>query len=200
MLLARHLEVAPLSDAPWCSGVVPSDILDRPTLVVWALGSLEGYANRVELLCAVVDCITEEVNPIEVEGAQELLQLMSPHPDGLSPEGFDVEALKARAEQILLSEFNAIATIFGDRDGLLTEKARSAVLSHAERQVSRNERQLAKDDLNVRLRNMYLGWNRRIEGETESKLAEIERRSGVRSSLEVIGLALLHPHINPTDN
>ena len=193
MLLARHLETAPPSDAPWCSCLVPSNILDRPTLVVWALGSLEGYASRVELLCAVVDCITEEVSPIEVERAQELLQVMSAHPDGRSPGIYDVEALKARAEQILLSEFNGIATMFGDRDGLLAEKARSAVLSHAERQVSRNERQLEKDDLNVNLRNMYLGWNRRIEGETETRLAEIERRSGVRSSLEVIGLAQLYP-------
>ena len=37
------------------------------------------------------------------------------------------------------------------------------------------------------------GWNRRIEQETETKLDEIERRSGVRSSLEVIGMALLIP-------
>ena len=93
----------------------------------------------------------------------------------------------------LLSEFNGIATAFGARDGLLTEKAKSAVRSHAERQLSRNERQLSRDDLNVNLRNMYRGWNRRIEDETESKLAEIERRSGIRSSLETIGIAVLHP-------
>ena len=57
----------------------------------------------------------------------------------------------------------------------------------------RNDDQLAKPDLNARLRTLYSGWNRRIEQETETKLKEIERRSGVRSSLEVIGMALLIP-------
>ena len=193
MLLARHLERGPLSDAPWCSGVVPSDMLDMPTMLVWAVGSLDGYASKAELLCAAVDCATGEVSPIPVERAQKLLQATSARPDGLSSDGFDVEVLKTRAEQTLLSEFNGIATAFGARDGLLTEKAKSAVRSHAERQLSRNERQLSRDDLNVNLRNMYRGWNRRIEDETESKLAEIARRSGIRSSLETIGIAVLHP-------
>ena len=193
MLLARHLESTPLLDVPWCSCVVPSAVLGTTTLVVWALGSLAGYANRVELLCAEVDCLTGEVNPVEIERAQELLQVMTTHPEEESRNDPDIEVLKGRAEEVLLSEFSRIARVFGNRDGLLAEKARSAVLSHAERQVTRNDRQLSRDDLNVRLRNMYLGWNRRIAAETDSRLAEIERRSGVRSSLQVIGLALLYP-------
>ena len=45
VLLARHLEKETSPDTPWCSGAVPSDKLDRPTILVWAVGSLQGYAN-----------------------------------------------------------------------------------------------------------------------------------------------------------
>lgn len=193
MLLARHLERRQLSDTPWCLSVVPPHILDRPTTLVWAIGSLDGYATRAEFLCAAVDNTTGEVRPITVERAQRLLLTMSTPRNGLSADSFDVEAFKTRAEQFLLSEFNGIATVFGERDRLLIEKAESAVRSHAKRQLNRNERQLSKDDLNVNLRNMYLGWSRRIESETESRLAEIGRKSGIRSSLEIIGMAVLSP-------
>ena len=37
-----------------------------PTVLVWAVGSLQGYTNRVDLLCATVDCEAGTVNPIEV--------------------------------------------------------------------------------------------------------------------------------------
>ena len=168
-------------------------MLERPTTLVWAIGSLEGYATRAELLCAAVDSATGEISPIVIEQAQKLLLTMSASHDGLPSDSFDVQAIKTRAEQFLFSEFNGIATAFGERDRLLTEKAESAVRSHAKRQLNRNERQLAKDDLNVNLRNMYLGWSRRIEDEAESKLAEIRRKSGIRSSLEIIGMAILLP-------
>ena len=56
---------------------------------------------------------------------------------------------------------------------MLTEKARQAVRSHAQRQISRNERQLSRENLNSNLRNMYVGWNRRLLAETEAKLAEM---------------------------
>ena len=65
--------------------------------------------------------------------------------------------------------------------------------SHAERQKRRNNDQLAKPDLDPRLRDLYSGWNQRIEQETATKLADIKQRSSVQSSLEVIGLALLTP-------
>ena len=193
MLLARYLEGRQLSDTPWCLGVVPRDMLNRATTLVWAIGSLDGYATRAELLCAAVDSVTEEVSSIAVERAQKLLLAISAQHEEQSRIGINVEGLKTRAEHFLLSEFNGISTVFAERDRLLTEKAESAVRSHARRQLSRNERQLAKDDLNVNLRNMYLGWNRRIEGETESRLADIRRKSGIRSSLEVIGMAVLSP-------
>ena len=193
MLLVRHLERGTRFDAPWCSGDVPSDMLDKTLMLVWAIGSLEGYANRAELLCAAIDCVTEEVSPIPFEHAQKLLKAMStPNDMGLGY-GLDLEALKDRVEHALLSEFNNIAKVFTERDRILAEKARSAVRSHSRRQLARNERQLAKDGLNVSLRNMFVGWNRRIESETESKLAEIEMRIGIRSSVEVIGMAVLSP-------
>ena len=75
-----------------------------------------------------------------------------------------------------------------------TEKAKQAVQSHAQRQIDRNERQLQREDLNVNLRNMYDGWNRRIRTETVSKLAEIDQKGRVRSSLEIIGAAIIRPH------
>ena len=70
MLLARNLVRGALSDTPWCFGVVPSETLDRPTTLVWAIGSLDGYANRVELLCAAVDNATDEVSLITVEAVR----------------------------------------------------------------------------------------------------------------------------------
>ena len=149
MLLARHLERRQLSDTPWCLGEVPPDMLNRPTTLVWAIGSLNGYATRAELLCAALDSSTGEVSPITVERAQKLLLAMSEPHDGLSADSFDMEALKTRAEQFLMSEFNGVATTFAERDRLLTEKAESAVRSHSKRQLNRNERQLAKDDLGL---------------------------------------------------
>ena len=164
-----------------------------PTTLVWAIGSLDGYATRAELLRASVDRATGDVGPIMIERSLQLLLGMSASEDGLSSGSLDVEDLRTRAKQFLLSEIGDNASVFGERDRLLTEKAESAVRSHASRQLNRNERQLAKNDLNANQRNMYLGWNRRIEGETESNLAEIGRKSGVRSSLGVIGMAVLSP-------
>ena len=193
VLLARHLEKDPLSDTPWCSGLVPSDMLDRPTMVVWAVESLQGYANRAELLCAAVDCATGMVDPIPVDRVQALVRSVRPPGNGHVNIGLDIEALKARAEQSLQDQFKSTATAFRLRNELLTDKARRAVRSHANRQLSRNERQLSRGDLDARLRNMYSGWNRRINEETQSKLDEIERKSAVRSSLEIIGMAAVYP-------
>ena len=193
MLLARHLETGHQSDTPWSLGAVPADMLDKPTTLVWAIGSLDGYATKAELMCVAVDRTSEEVTPIPVEHAQKLLLAMSEPHDGLSANSLDVDALKTRAEQFLMSKFNGFATAFAARDTLLTDKAESAVLSHARRQLNRNQRQLAREDLNANLRSMFLGWNRRIEDESESKVAEIRRKSGIRSSLEIIGMAVLSP-------
>ena len=193
LLLARHLERGPLSDTPWCSATVPSDMVTKLTALVWAVGSLEGYTSRAELLCVTVDCETAVVGPVSVDRAQEVMRAMSAPRDRQFNVSVDIEVIKAQAEQTLLAQFKGVANAFSLRDGLLTDKAKRAVHSHAERQITRNERQLSKNDLNIRLRNMYRGWNRRIEGETQSKLAEIERKSGVRSSLEIIGMAIICP-------
>ncbi len=193
LLLARHLEKTPLSDTPWCSAAVPQEMLDTPAVLVWAVGSLEGYTNRAELLCATVDCVTQRVYTFPVERAQALLRKMSAPRDAALDAGVDVEALMAEAEQTLLAQFRDLASTFSARERILTDKARRAVRSHAERQISRNERQLARDDLNPRLQTMYRGWNRRIEAETQSKLDDIDKKSGVRSSLEIIGMAVMYP-------
>ena len=193
VLLARHLEQEMSPDTPWCSGTVSADKVDVPTMLVWAVGSLEGYANRAELLCATVDCASESIAPMPVDQAQELVRSMSPPTSEQVNVGLDIEALKARAEQSLLDQFESTARAFRSRDKLLTDKARRAVRSHAERQLSRNERQLARSDLNVSLRNLYSGWNRRVRETMQSKLDEIERKGGVRSSLEIIGMSVLYP-------
>ena len=193
LLLARHLAGASSSDIPWCSGVVQGEMVSAPTMLVWALGTLEGYTNRVELLCSAVDISKETVNPVSVERAQELSRVISTPVDEQSPGGKDIEELIAQAEETLLSQFKGIADVFAARDGLLTDKARQAVHSHAQRQISRNERHLSRENLNSNLRNLYVGWNRRVLAETEAKLAEIDRKSGIRSSLEVIGAALYIP-------
>ena len=193
VLLPRHLEKASPSDTPSCSGIVPSHILESPTLLVWAVGSLEGYTNRVELLCAAVDCNSETVNPIEIRRAQDLLRALSDSERQGQSSGIDIERLATKAEQVLLSEFESVSGAFGSRNSILTNKAKQAVLSHAERQVGRNQRQLSREELNPRLRSMFAGWNRRVESESQSKLADIEQKSSVRSSLEVIGVALMLP-------
>ena len=92
-----------------------------------------------------------------------------------------------------MSTFDSAKKTFVARETLLINKAKQAVRSHSKRQRKQNEQQLAKDDLNPRLRRLYEGWNRRLEGETQAKLADIEQKSGIRSSLEIIGMAVIHP-------
>ena len=193
LLLARHLERDLLTDVPWCSGVVPSNAVSEPTMLVWAIGSLEGYTNRVELLCAAVDCAEGMAKSIPVEQAQELLRAVSDTAGSALYGGINVEALKAAAEEVLLRQFKGVSDTFVSRDNLLTEKAKQAIQSHAQRQIGRNERHLQSENLNINLRNMYQGWNRRIHDETVSKLAEIDQKGGIRSSLEIIGAAIIHP-------
>ena len=193
VLLARHLAGSPISDTPWCRSVAPPEMTDRTMMLVWAVGSLEGYTKRVELLCAAVDCTTGTADPIPVERAQELMKALSSPETGHTETSIDVETLKTQAEQTLLVQFNSITDTFVARENILIEKANRAVKSHAERQVIRNERQLAKEDLNSKLRTLYSGWNRRLAEETRSKLAEIEQRSGLRSSLEILGMAVIYP-------
>ena len=193
MLLARNLERDSQTGAPRCIATVPADLVDVPTMLVWAIGSLEGYTNRAELLCAAIDCVTGEVVPIPVERGQEYLRAMTDVAGDLSSSEFDVDALTKSAEQALLTEFESVKSAFETRESTLTDKARRAVRSHAERRVARNDRQLSNEDLNPRLRTMYNGWNRNIESETQAKLAEIDRRSGSRTSLEIIGVAVVYP-------
>ena len=193
VLLVRHLDRAVSSETPSSIGTVPSDVIQEPILLVWAVGSIEGYTNRAELLCAAVDCSAETVNPIEVREAQSILGAMSKTDHQGQSSGLDIERLAAKAEQVLLSEFESVSDVFSSRDSILTNKAKQAVISHNERLLSRNQRQLSRDDLNPRLRTMFEGWNRRLEGETQSKLDEIERKGSVRSSLEIIGVALVYP-------
>ena len=40
---------------------------------------------------------------------------------------------------------------------------------------------------------MYSGWSRRIEAETQTKMDDIDQKSRVRSSLQIIGVALIYP-------
>ena len=194
VLLARRFERDKVTDTPWCIGQVPDEIsgLDLMALV-WAIGSLEGYARRAELLCAVVDCSTGVVNPIPVERAQEILGAIRPLETGVGVTALDLDNLVDRAEHELLAQFNRVADTFGTRNAILVEKAKRAVSSHAERRIKRNDRRLAEPDLNERLRNMFTSNNANIRGGMQAKLDELDERSGVRSSLQVIGMAVVHP-------
>ncbi len=193
MLLARHLEGKPLSDPPWCSGSVPQGLIDRTMMLVWAIGSLEGYTERAELLCATVDCTTAEAEPIPVARAQDLMQALSTSTDVSREAGIEIGSLSTKAEDTLWSQFKNITNTFTSRDHLLTEKAKRAVRSHANHKLMWLERQLSRENLDLRLMRMYQGWRRNLEGETQTKLAELEKRSGTRSSLEIIGMAVIHP-------
>ncbi len=182
---------------PWCAGVAETTTVSKPTMIVWAVGSLEGYTSRTELLCAAVDCETVSVNSIPVDQAQRILRAMSAPLSQDLQKSPNLETLIFQAEQTILSNFSDIANVFKARDRILTDKARQAVRSHAERQIRRNKNQLSKRDLNKKLKNMYIGWNRRLERESKIKMEEIERRSGIRSSLKIIGVALVKPHFGP---
>ena len=197
VLLARHLAREPLSDIPYSAGVAPKTLVDKPTTLVWAVGSLEGYTNRAELLCATVDCATLSVSPITVPNAQGWLRSLSPLPSGPAEPRADVEVLMNRAEHTLLSQFARITTTFNLRNELLTSKARQAVRSHADRKLGWLDRQLSRDDLKDNIGNLYRGWSRRIEAETQSKMDEIDQKSRVRSSLQIIGVAVMHPDNTP---
>ena len=118
--------------------------------------------------------------------------MLTPSPDGWSGD-VDLDQLTARAEQALLDQFALLAKAFNSRNDLLTDKARQAVDSHAARKLSWLRRQLSRDDLKNNMRNLYRGWSRKIESETQSKRDEIEQKGQVRSSLEIVGVAVIHP-------
>ena len=197
VLLARNFGGQSAAEMPWCAGVVPPEMASSATAVVWAIGTLEGYAGRSELLCASVDVDTGRVVSLPVEQAQLLARAMEAPPDEDSYSFADVESLREQAEQTLLRQFKQTSESFASRDQMLADKAKQAVESLANRRKQRNDDQLAKPDLDDRLRALHLGWNRRIEKETTIKLDEIERKSGVRSSFEVIGMMLLFPRPVP---
>ena len=193
VLLARHLTQEPLSDTPYCAGIVPTTEVDRPTMLVWAVGSLEGYTNRVELLCATVDCDTGTVNSISIDQAQKWMRALSPVHDGQEIVGVDSDVLFPQAEQALLAQFKDLTRTFNSRNDLLSDKAKQAVTSHTKGRLGWLKRQLARNDIKNNIRNLYRGWSRRIEAETLSKMEDIERKSQVRSSLEVIGAVVMYP-------
>ena len=192
VLLGRYLGRDSYSEVPYCLSEAPLGAIDKPTILVWAVGSLEGYTSRAELLCATVACDTGEVCPISVEQAQETLHALKLTQHGF---GYDLNQLMVQAEQSLLEQFGLLAETFKLRNNLLADKARQALISHAERKRARVERQLSRQDLKDNIRNMYRGWSRRIESETQSKMEEMERRAQVRSSLQIIGLAVMYPEV-----
>ncbi|TAJ18293.1 MAG: hypothetical protein EPO65_09270 [Dehalococcoidia bacterium] len=185
VLLARWLAREPLPDVPYCRGTSLS--VQGPTLVVWAVGSLEGYTQRVQLLCAAVDSDSGDVTPLAPEAAQDWMSGIGT-PLGGEPAASDRDALVVRGEQSLVSQFEQLSAAFNARNALLHEKASRAVTSHADRKVRWLDRQLARSDLKDNIRNLYRGWRQRLESETRSKLDELDQKSAVRSSLQVIGL------------
>ena len=174
--------------------MLPAAALDKTTAIVWALGSLEGHTNRAELLCAAVDCDTGEARPIAVAQAQEITRALAPMPDGQPGLGEDIHDLEAKAEATLIAEFDKIRSAFDSKNAALVEQSKRATASLAKRRVEKNNRQLSKgDDLPANLRSLYSGWNRNIQADAESKLADIDRRSLAQSSMEIIGVAVAHP-------
>ena len=193
VLLTRHLASRRAVDLPWCYGTVSAGLLDRPTMVVWAIASFEGYTNRAEALCASVSCSTGQAQIIPAEDAQQYLNAMSSPADQSQDTGIDVHHLKDQAEQILWSRFGKIYEILKTRDRLLVDKAKRAVKSLAQSQIERNNLQLSNPGLDPKLRRLYEGWNRNTEAETRSKLADIEQKGDARPSLEIVGMAVLQP-------
>lgn len=193
VLLARRLTREPLSDIPLCTGEISTTTLDRPTMLVWAVGSLEGYTNRVELLCTMIDCETGTVESISIEQAQKRMRQLSPLRQLHKVADTDAHQLLPQAEQALLAQFKDLTKTFNMRNSILSDKAKQAVTSHTKGRLDWLERQLARNDIKNNIRNLYRGWRRRLEAETQSKMEDIQLKSQVRSSLEVIGAVVMYP-------
>ena len=190
VLLGRHLTRDAHANVPYCIVEAPRNMVGKPTLFVWAIGSVDGYTSRAELLCTTVDCVTGLVDPISVQKAQELLHATEPNRHELH---YDLNELITKAEESLMKQFAIFTGVFKLRNNLLADRAGQALRSHAERKLSRVERQLSRNDLKVTIRNLYRGWGRRIKTETEAKMKQIEQKARLRSSLEIVGAAVVHP-------
>lgn len=192
VLLARWLVREPLPDIPLCRGA-PRDGVRKPRLLIWAVGSLEGYTDWVSLYCTEVECDTGTTKAVAPEEAQKLLRGLTKAREPLNDHQYDVENLVRVAEANLLAQFQAELVTLNVRNQLLSEKAKQAITSHAARKLQWLRRQLAKNDIGERIRNLYRGWSQRLEAETRAKLEEIDQKTTVRSSLQVIGVVHLIP-------
>ena len=193
VLWARHAVRERNFDVPYCLGALPKAMAKEMAVLVWAVGRLEGYTNRAEQICAVVDCGTASVSPVSVEQAQAWVRSLSAWQREPYAKN-DVEMLTTQAEQALMAQFKDVTRTFKTRNDLLGHKAKQAVQSHAERKIHRLQQRLASQaDLKNNIRNLYQGWIRRIEAESQAKMDEIEKKSQVRSSLQIIGAAVVHP-------
>ena len=194
VLTARNFERGRDSETPWCIGKVRADLVgENPMMLIWAIGSVDGYARRAELLCATIEPATENVKHIPVERAQEILRAMRTTEYGANDGTLDLERYVEVAEKELLKQFNEVTKTFSSRNVILVEKAKRSVRSQAGRKLQRNDRRLEEPDLNESLRVMYSSWNENIRNGMQAKLDQIDQRGGVRSSLEVIGFAVVHP-------
>jgi len=191
VLLARWLSREPLPDIPYCRGMV-SGKADTPRILIWGVGSLEGYTNRVELLAVVMDCVTRGVTVITVEEAQTLVRSLLPA-KGDIPLMDNIDELMAEGEHVLSRQFEDIKSTFNERNSLLTDKAKQAVNSYAERKLNWLRRQLSRNDLKDNIRNLYRGWSQRLQSETQAKLKEIDQKGRVKSSLQIVGMAVVLP-------
>ena len=192
VLLGRRLSRRPVSDIPYCCGEARSIEGNEQTMLVWAVGSLEGYTNHAELVCTAMDCATGSIRNISVSEAHEWTRALK-HPGNGPQNVAEVRLLLAKAEQALFVQFEGITTTFTSRNNLLTEKARQAVRSYAQRKLGWLRQQLSREDIHDNIRNLYSGWSRRIESETKTKLERVEQRSRIKSALEIIGIAVLCP-------
>ncbi len=194
VLMARNFERDRDSDTPWCAGEVPQELVNgSPKMLIWAIGSLEGYARRAELLCATIDSANGIVKPTPVERAQEILRHMKTTEHETSEATVDLEQQMQIAEQELLNQFNEVTQTFTSRNAILVEKAKRSVRSQAERTINNNNRRLAEHDLNENLRVMFNRSNENTRNGLQAKLDQIDQRAGVKSSIEMIGLAVVHP-------
>lgn len=192
--LARHLtKKRQGAGILYCEGALPAATLDKPTAIVWAIGSLEGYTNRAELLCAAVDCDTGEVAMVPVATAQEWTRALTPLAGGQGEFREDAEELKTKAESALWTEFDKIKSAFDSKNDALVKQAKRSVESLAERKVRRNETLMSREGLHENIRNMHRGRIRNIQTDAKSKLAEIDSRSRSLSSVVTIGVAVAHP-------
>jgi superfamily II DNA or RNA helicase len=192
VLLARWISKAHTSGLPVSVAKWPDGRTDRK-LIVWAVGTSEGYVSRVGLYCAEVDVDSREVISNEPDETNQLLEKLLGDSSNLELDLEELASVVESGEKYLLELFQKDGLEFQFRNEQLTDKAVMAVRSYPERKLPWLRGQADRREYPASIQNMYRGWADNLEKEAEANLKKLEAKRNVMSSLELIGAVLVEP-------